>query len=125
MGSRTWVVWGAFLVAVATLAGCGFSTTNDLGEEGNREVGNHNAESVSPIGSEAPRDEIRLILQDSDRIEHSATSVVTDPRRAADHIRDCSGGDSSEFCKLSLCNHCINCTVRLTLAELCGESNTK
>ena len=47
-----------------------FGSAHDLGEEGDGEVGNHNAESVGTIGSQASDDEVGLIFQNPDCFQH-------------------------------------------------------
>ena len=79
-----------------------FGSAHDLGEEGDGEVGNHNAESVVTIASQASDDEVGLIFQNPDCVQHFAARSFTDPCQIADHIGNRSGGNPGER-RESLC----------------------
>jgi hypothetical protein len=52
-----------------------FGSAHDLGEEWDGEVGNHNAESVATIGSQASGDEVGLIFQNADCVQYFAAHL--------------------------------------------------
>jgi hypothetical protein len=108
---------------ISAFPGGVFGSAHDLGEEGDGEVGNHNAKSMGTIGSQASGDEVGLIFQNADCVQYFAARIFTDPRRTADHIGNRSGGNPGELREFSLRHHWINSSGRLKLANARPENS--
>jgi len=105
---------------VSALASGGFSSADDLGEEGNCDVGDDDAERVRAIGLEAAGNEVGPVVEGLDGFKDFATCAIAHTRRTADDVGDSSGRYAGESGQFPLRCHLIHSTVDRALRRSSG-----